>query len=153
MRLNHLSANPVCEVCKKRPSMVIVWKKDDNGKSTEPHVAACHKCVANEFRTNGSSASSKMTDARRAVNTSMREYRKSVPQICNKCGKHGGSLEVDHIVPRSVRPDLAADKSNFQMLCRSCHAKKTQDDIIVYAHWYAKERGLKVLPYSVYSGE
>jgi 5-methylcytosine-specific restriction protein A len=32
---------------------------------------------------------------------------------------------VDHIVPRRDRPDLAYDKSNLQSLCHSCHSRKT----------------------------
>jgi thymidylate synthase (FAD) len=34
------------------------------------------------------------------------------------------SLELDHIEPVSLRPDLAFDLDNLQVLCRPCHRKK-----------------------------
>lgn len=35
-----------------------------------------------------------------------------------------GGLEGEHIVPRSLRPDLAYEPSNMSVLCRSCNARK-----------------------------
>ena len=32
---------------------------------------------------------------------------------------------VDHVIPRSARPDLEYDWKNLQGLCVSCHSKKT----------------------------
>lgn len=37
--------------------------------------------------------------------------------------------EVDHIVPRSERPDLELDIDNLQPLCKSCHSRKTMTDM------------------------
>ena len=46
---------------------------------------------------------------------------------------HGNRIvfanEVDHIIPRRVRPDLAWNESNLQPLCKSCHSKKTRKEI------------------------
>lgn len=39
---------------------------------------------------------------------------------------------VDHIVPVHVAPDRVFDTSNLQSLCRSCHAKKTAEDVKRY---------------------
>lgn len=33
-------------------------------------------------------------------------------------------ITVDHIIKRSVRPDLVFEPSNFQVLCQPCHYKK-----------------------------
>lgn len=33
-------------------------------------------------------------------------------------------LEGEHIIPRSLRPDLAYEPSNYGVLCRSCNARK-----------------------------
>lgn len=46
--------------------------------------------------------------------------------VCSICGvrPRGGDLTVDHILPRSSRPDLALTPSNLQVLCRSCNSSK-----------------------------
>lgn len=36
-----------------------------------------------------------------------------------------GGLEGEHIIPRSVRPDLTYVLSNYSVLCRSCNARKS----------------------------
>ena len=33
-------------------------------------------------------------------------------------------LEGDHIIPRTVRPDLTYERSNYAVLCRRCNVKK-----------------------------
>jgi 5-methylcytosine-specific restriction protein A len=43
--------------------------------------------------------------------------------VCATCGRV--ATEVDHILRRRHRPDLALVPSNCQALCRSCHARKT----------------------------
>lgn len=43
---------------------------------------------------------------------------------CEKCGRVG-RLEVDHVRPRRVAPELAWERSNLQALCRPCHFAKT----------------------------
>ena len=45
---------------------------------------------------------------------------------CRKCGKPG-RLEVDHIVPLHKGCDPWA-RDNLQVLCRSCHFKKTASE-------------------------
>lgn len=45
---------------------------------------------------------------------------------CVHCGNSGSKhnpLQVDHIKPRSVHPDLAYTVSNGRTLCRKCHRK------------------------------
>jgi 5-methylcytosine-specific restriction endonuclease McrA len=45
---------------------------------------------------------------------------------CQKCGMGDKDiLVVDHIVPRSVRPDLDCVIDNLMTLCPNCHARKT----------------------------
>lgn len=45
------------------------------------------------------------------------------PGVCEGCGAHvgPGNLEADHIVPASLRPDLALYPPNVRALCRACH--------------------------------
>lgn len=47
---------------------------------------------------------------------------------CMLCGVKRGAMHVDHIIPRSTRPDLALDKSNLQVLCEQCNLGKSNRD-------------------------
>lgn len=40
--------------------------------------------------------------------------------MCGAARRHG--TQVDHIIPRRKRPDLALDPRNLQVLCPSCHS-------------------------------
>lgn len=42
---------------------------------------------------------------------------------CQFCGKRGGKLEVDHIVPFSRNLNLRLDPNNGRTLCKPCHKK------------------------------
>lgn len=47
-------------------------------------------------------------------------------RACSICGQHmpGDDITVEHVVPRSVRPDLAATMSNLRLAHRRCNAAK-----------------------------
>jgi len=48
---------------------------------------------------------------------------------CQKCGfKDIQIMCVDHILPKSIYPELALDINNLQTLCPNCHARKTLND-------------------------
>lgn len=47
---------------------------------------------------------------------------------CMLCRTDRGSLHVDHIEPRSKRPDLALNPNNLQVLCRLCNLGKSNRD-------------------------
>jgi uncharacterized membrane protein len=56
--------------------------------------------------------------------------------ICCNCGKSitdNDDLTVDHVLPRSKFPKKALDKSNMQVLCRSCNARKNDKISECYA--------------------
>lgn len=40
---------------------------------------------------------------------------------CQTCGKHGGDLIVDHIMPWSLYPKLRQNPKNVRTLCKPCH--------------------------------
>jgi hypothetical protein len=42
---------------------------------------------------------------------------------CLKCGS-SLAIAVDHILPRSLYPELALREENLQVLCRSCNSSK-----------------------------
>ncbi len=44
---------------------------------------------------------------------------------CGKTPKNGVVLHVDHIKPRSLRPDLQAVITNLQILCEGCNQDKS----------------------------
>ena len=47
---------------------------------------------------------------------------------CMCCGTTAGIIQVDHIKPRSKRPDLALDPENLQVLCKDCNQGKSNID-------------------------
>jgi 5-methylcytosine-specific restriction endonuclease McrA len=50
---------------------------------------------------------------------------------CRLCGCHGypgNPLQVDHIKPRSLFPELELDLHNLQVLCKSCNTGKSNRD-------------------------
>ena len=46
--------------------------------------------------------------------------------ICGVSVKEKGSSQIDHVIPRKQRPDLALNISNLRTLCRVCHNKFDQ---------------------------
>jgi hypothetical protein len=44
---------------------------------------------------------------------------------CMKCGKTEGETHVDHILPRSLHPELQYNIHNLQILCKNCNMKKS----------------------------
>lgn len=54
---------------------------------------------------------------------------------CSRCKKHIPNKEdvtVDHKLPRSKYPDLALDRKNLCVLCRSCNSKKGDSDSEIF---------------------
>lgn len=51
---------------------------------------------------------------------------------CSACGrskaKHGVTIHVDHVEPRSKRPELSLEISNLQVLCEDCNLGKSNRD-------------------------
>ncbi len=43
---------------------------------------------------------------------------------CGRTRKHGVVLHVDHILSRFLRPELALDEANLQVLCEDCNKGK-----------------------------
>ncbi len=49
--------------------------------------------------------------------------------LCVRCEEQGltePAMEVDHIIDRVERPDLAFERGNLQGLCKRCHSIKTR---------------------------
>lgn len=47
---------------------------------------------------------------------------------CERCGSFD-NLQVHHIIPVRLAPALALDRSNLQVLCRTCHQTETGKEI------------------------
>ena len=43
-------------------------------------------------------------------------------------GRPVASTVVDHVIPRSTRPDLELDERNLQALCTRCHNRKSRHE-------------------------
>jgi len=49
---------------------------------------------------------------------------------CQICGlKESDIMLVDHVLPKSIHPELKLDPNNLQTLCPNCHARKTIREI------------------------
>lgn len=142
VRREYLSEHPICENCGEVSSTMAMRHKDNRGKLSHPSQAvcgSCHSCIAQGLPT--------LDPTTRRKKRAFRQFRTNTPYSCKMRGDTESSLSIDHIIPKIVRPDLTHDVKNFQFLCKSCHAIKTNNELIIYAHWYAKERELEVLPY------
>lgn len=47
---------------------------------------------------------------------------------CQKCGRVGGYLQADHVIPVSLCKDLCYNLENGKTLCLPCHKQKTKID-------------------------
>lgn len=57
----------------------------------------------------------------------LRNVVRAEEPLCRLCLAGGVTrlgLQVDHVLPRKARPDLALDRDNLQNLCRPCHNAK-----------------------------
>ena len=56
-----------------------------------------------------------------------KEWRKAIfardNYTCQLCGKCGGTLQADHILPYCTHPELRLDLNNGRTLCVECHKK------------------------------
>ncbi len=66
----------------------------------------------------------------------LRRYVLSREPLCrDPFGEHAewcevvSATEVDHIVPRRVRPELELSLENLQALCKRCHSRKTKGEL------------------------
>ena len=94
------------------------------------------------------------SDARQKARPAMDAYYKAHPK-CEACGAESGMFrrnEVHHIIPVSVRPDLAAEEWNFITLCPPCHiahghaGDKGCHKYVENVRTILKQREVKVIP-------
>lgn len=48
--------------------------------------------------------------------------------LCGDAPTNGAVIQVDHIKPRSLYPELALDYNNLQVLCKACNEGKSNKD-------------------------
>ena len=60
---------------------------------------------------------------------------KGLCQACKRKGKAVTGKEVDHIKPLESHRHLALVASNLELLCHSCHVKKTHRDSKKHARY------------------
>lgn len=52
------------------------------------------------------------------------EVLAAAPLCMRGCGRR--SVDVDHVIPRKQRPDLALARENLEALCHACHMSKSR---------------------------
>lgn len=57
------------------------------------------------------------------VMRSMSERLRKAVRFCERCGSTV-DLTADHVIPKTVRPDLVHEPLNLRVLCRTCNSTK-----------------------------
>jgi 5-methylcytosine-specific restriction protein A len=76
----------------------------------------------------------------------LRRLKLDADPMCVACERNGivtPANEVDHIVPVSTNPDGMFDYDNLQSLCKSCHSRKTRNEINADRGRQALGRGIR----------
>lgn len=68
------------------------------------------------------------SDRWRALRWDVLKRDGAVCVVCGASKKTGAVLHVDHIQPRSLRPDLEWEPDNLQVLCQECNLGKSNRD-------------------------
>lgn len=61
-------------------------------------------------------------------------------EACGRSKKDGAIIQVDHIKPKSIYPELALSENNLQVLCRDCNVGKSNKSD---KDWRQKARGVE----------
>lgn len=59
---------------------------------------------------------------------------------CACCGTQHPFLNVDHVIPRKLAPQLALDITNLQLLCPTCNKGKGNLDVVDFRSERDKQR-------------
>lgn len=97
----------------------------DNKKKRKDKTGLVHKLVTGNSSSQSFYTSSEWQQARYKAFDLHGNY-------CQCCGRHptdGIVLHVDHIIPRVLKPELALDADNLQILCELCNMGKRADYI------------------------
>ena len=78
-----------------------------------------------------------------------RAFLKKTSKECVCCG-YKKKIQVHHILPRHIRPDLAVDMTNLIALCKDCHfhighmnSYFTYNAAIQLIAWFVRENSIK----------
>lgn len=120
--------------CQSCASKEVAWRPDvravliQNGNQATPSLLASRKNVQNYRRGpdnhlwRGGITSNNM---RVRTSPQTQQWRQNVflrdDYTCQTCGVRGGDLEVDHIMPFAIYPELRHQVFNGRTLCKPCH--------------------------------
>lgn len=111
-------------IYKRTKGQLIKMKNSMKGKNTSKHSDARKKNNSEAHMGMQSNWQGGIDEA-----TSRKRALKRDSHTCQRCGINDKEfLCVDHIVPKSVRPDIRADINNMVTLCANCHMKKTKNE-------------------------
>lgn len=109
-----------CKVC-KQPFTRERWRLNQEGHKGDFCSQRCHyKFIENPLAPLPPRQEKKYVRLRAIY---LKEH-----SACEKCGSTV-KLELDHIQPIALFPELFDDPKNFQTLCKECHKVKTKEDI------------------------
>ena len=104
-----------------------IWNKDKHGYKLRPHsmetIEKMRKSAKRGAQSNlwrGGADRSERLKIADWCQANRKEFLHNANYECQRCGSHH-KLELHHIVTVAENPDLAYDKNNIEVLCKSCH--------------------------------
>ncbi len=112
------------------------YRKLKSDATREKMKAASRRGAESEFYIDGRGTSWRMQ-----VASWQNKYRlRLLTEAGEQCSQCGGKkdLQIDHRIPVALRPDLAFEYSNLQILCSPCHKQKSKEERETLAWSYVK---------------
>ncbi len=102
-----------------KPDKYEVWKENRRARKAVTFAAKVVKGAKESFH-----------DSREwmALRYEVLKERGARCECCGATRADGVIIQVDHVKPRSLFPELALKKSNLQVLCRPCNLGKSNKD-------------------------
>jgi thymidylate synthase (FAD) len=104
-----------------------VWNKDKYGYKLQPHsmetIEKMRRSAKRGEKSNlwkGGADRSERLKIADWCKANRKEFLQNANYACQRCGSNY-KLELHHIVTVAENPDLAYEKSNIEVLCKSCH--------------------------------
>jgi len=124
--MNNIQIDDTCYTCKKNDARLCIESVTKNPtRCKEDWRTICRSCILKKYRWKNHTKKDKI-NIRKIDGKKYNEWRKKILDFfdsrCLWCGEHI-NVQVDHIRPVSLFPELIYDIDNGRPLCKNCHKK------------------------------